>query len=107
MRAGFEFTRTSNKPLDVVHSGVPEHGTAVGHTGPVRGGRIRAEGVQLAGRLALQGPREPRDQQGVRVGNTGQTPRRPGPIRGRRAGLQACGRYVAGLLQFPGKRTRT
>lgn len=95
----------SNKPLNVVYSGVLEHGTAVGHTGPVRGGGIRAEGVQLAGRLALQGPRKPRDQPGVCAGNTGQTPRRSGPIRGRRASLQACGRHVAGLLQFPGKWT--
>lgn len=45
--------------LSYLHSGVPEHGTVVGHDGPVRGSGIRAESMRIPGRLAFQGSREP------------------------------------------------
>lgn len=84
-------------------SGLPEHGAAVGHDGPVRGSRVRAEGVRRARRFAFQGPGQPRDQQGVGAGHAGQTARRPGQTRGRRASVQACGHRAAALLQFSGE----
>lgn len=58
--------------------------------------------MRLAGRLAFQGPRNPRDQQGVGVGHAGQTARRPRPILGRSAGLQARGYRPASVLQLSG-----
>jgi len=86
-----------------LRSGVPEHGTAIGHDGPVRGSGIRAESMRPVGRFAFQGPGESRDQQGVGNGHAGQTSRRPGPVRGRRARLQARGHRTAAVLQFAGK----
>jgi len=84
-------------------SGVPEHGAAIGHDGPVRGSGIRAEAMWFAGWFAFQGPCKPRDQPGVCTGNVGQTARRPGKVLGRGAGLQASSRYTATVLQLSGE----
>jgi len=59
----------------LLRSGVPEHGAAVGHNGPVRGSRIRVEAMRFTRRIAFQGPCEPRDQQGIGSGHVGQTSR--------------------------------
>jgi len=85
-------------------SGVPEHGTAVGHDGPVRGSGICAEAMRFAGRFTFQGPSESRDQQGVGIGHVGQTARGPGQTLGRGAGLQERSRHIASVLQLSGER---